>query len=474
LGLDAITALASDLRDYARDRSRDLKGVSERDESLRAEAHDLRLAVTAAAAHLSAIDAEIAPVLAERDSLVNFLAVPVGDSHAEMQGLLESERKESMECDRVRAAIVDATAFDIPLAMIGSGLMTKLRRSLSSDAAIHGSGAIGSENDLQLLLERLGGLIPGGGGDLSEQVRRAWAGGLDAAGTDVIHHPYLDRAQHREVEAAAQAISEGRARVGGMLEQMAERKASVAALANDIAARRQQDERRAAARETLGTLSVRLDAMFEKRDLAAAKLAEREADLAPVEDKLAGALLSSREAAPRARRADRARALAVFADQLVEQIAPRHFDRFAAAVTKHYRILSHKSDVAGIQILTDGNVVIRDGSGRDISDLRRSAGESQIFAMALIAAVGEIAGPALPLIVDTPFGRLDTMHRASALESFASRAGQTILLVQPEEFGAREHEQIAGRIAGAFEIAYRSGLEGSIGTSVLRPEVLAA
>jgi DNA sulfur modification protein DndD len=94
--------------------------------------------------------------------------------------------------------------------------------------------------------------------------------------------------------------------------------------------------------------------------------------------------------------------------------------------------------------------------------------------MALIAAVGKLAGPSLPLIVDTPFGRLDTQHRASALAAFAARPGQTILLVQPEEFGAQQYTQIGDRIAGAFEIAYRQGDDGSIGTSILRPEVLAA
>ena len=473
LRLDALTALAADLRDYARDRSRDFKGASERDETLRAQAHELQLAVEGAAEHLAAIDAELIPLKAERDRLVGFLSIPAGDSHAELQELLETARKESMECDRIHAAIVDATAFDIPLAMIGTGLMGRLVQSLSDDGAFHSSGAIGSDDDLALLIERISGLSVEKEEAFSEVLRKAWAGGVGSAGS-AVRHPFLDRAQHREVEAASRSISSGRQRVRDLLAELAVRREHVANLSNNIEQRRKQDERRTEAREALGQLSIRLEAMLDKHKQAETVLSARQADLEPIAARLEDALLSSREAAPRLHRADHARELAAFADRVVAKIAPLYFDSFAAAVTEAYQSLSHKSDVAGIEIAADGAVIIRDGSGRDISDLRRSAGESQIFAMALIAAVGKLAGPALPLIVDTPFGRLDTQHRASALAAFAARPGQTILLVQPEEFGAQQYTQIGDRIAGAFEIAYRQGDDGSIGTSVLRPEVLAA
>jgi DNA sulfur modification protein DndD len=474
LGLDALTALGVDLRDYARDRSRDLKGASERDETLRIQAHELQLAAAHAADHLAAIDAELAPLKAERDSLVAFLSIPTGDSHAELQELLEAERKETLECGRLHAAIVDAAAFDIPLAMIGTGLMGRLAQSLSDDGAVHGSGAIGSDDDLSLLIERIAGLRGEMEQEFSDVLRKAWAGGLGSAGAATVRHPFLDRAQHREVESVSRSISGGRQRVRDMLAELAARRERVRELSDEIERRRKQDERRTEARETLGQLSIRLEALQEKYEQAAQILETRHADLQPIAARLEDALLSSREAAPRLHRADRARELAAFADRTVAKIAPLYFESFAAAVTEAYQSLSHKSDVAGIEIASDGAVIIRDGRGRDISDLRRSAGESQIFAMALIAAVGKLAGPSLPLIVDTPFGRLDTQHRASALAAFAARPGQTILLVQPEEFGAQQYSQIGDRIAGAFEIAYRQGDDGSIGTSVLRPEELAA
>jgi DNA sulfur modification protein DndD len=475
LGLDAMSALAADLLDYARDRVRDLKGSSERDEALRSDADRLRMATESAAERLATIDAQMAPLKAERDQLVDLLAVPIGDSHAELQTLLEAERRARTDCDRLRAAIIDATAFEIPLAMIGKGLQTKLAASLEEDGLAHGSGAIGPDEDLTLLLSRLEDHLSTEAADaMSQLVRTAWAGGVEAAAGAALHHPYLDRSQHREVLAASDAISRGRDHVRDLLKQLGAREGELLELAANIQRRRQQDARRAEAREALSQVSTRLDAIMVEQRQASQELEVRQAEQMPVFVMLEEALSSSRDAAPRIKRAERARDLATLADRFVKHAAPRHFERFAEVVTEAYRALAHKSDVAKIDIAPDGKVVILDGAGRDISDLRRSAGESQLFAMALITAVSAIAGPSLPLIVDTPFGRLDTQHRALALQAFAARPGQTILLVQPEEFGAKQHEQIGDRIAGAFEISYRHGSEGSIGTSILRPEVLAA
>lgn len=475
LGLDAMSGLATDLRDYARDRVRDLKGVSERDETLRIEADRLRHMTQSAAERVARIEVEMAPLIAERDALVELLAIPIGDSHAELQALLEAERRARTECDRLSAAIIEATTLDVPFAMIGRSLQTKLGQSLADDGIAHGSGAIGPDEDLALLLSRLKEqLEPDVSVSMSALVTSAWAGGVAASSANSLRHPYLDRSEHREVLGASNRISAGRDHVRELVKGLEAREAEVQQLAETIASRRQQDEKRAQARDTLSRLSSKLE--MTQADLAQARadLARREAEQAPVDAQLEEAVLTSRDAAPRLKRSDRARDLATLADRFVEHAAPQHFERFADAVTQAYRALSHKSDVAKIEIAPDGKVVILDGTGRDISDLRRSAGESQLFAMALITAVSAIAGPSLPLIVDTPFGRLDTQHRALALDAFGNRPGQTILLVQPEEFGARQYEQVGARIAGAIEISYRHGAEGSIGTSVLRPEVLAA
>ena len=237
---------------------------------------------------------------------------------------------------------------------------------------------------------------------------------------------------------------------------------------------RQSDADRGLARDELTELSRRIGQCEEAFQIAQRELASRRAELDPMLERQQAGSDAALQAAPRMRRAELARQFATMAENSVRAAAPAHFDRFAHAVTAAYRRLSHKADVANIIMAPDGTVMIMDGSGRDISDLRRSAGESQLLAMALIAAVSEIVGPALPLIVDTPFGRLDTKHRELALAMLSDRSGQTILLVQPEEMGPVARQRIQNKIAGEFEITYRDGSAGSIGTSVVRDGALAA
>ncbi|MNE92026.1 hypothetical protein D3C80_1897070 [compost metagenome] len=108
--------------------------------------------------------------------------------------------------------------------------------------------------------------------------------------------------------------------------------------------------------------------------------------------------------------------------------------------------------------------------------IEASAGESQIFAMALVAAVAGLSGRRLPSIIDTPLGRLDSDHRQRVLAFFTSREVQTILLSQPDEVNAQYLGLIRDRVAAQFHLDHQlraGGLGGSILVDGYFPEIAA-
>ena len=57
------------------------------------------------------------------------------------------------------------------------------------------------------------------------------------------------------------------------------------------------------------------------------------------------------------------------------------------------------------------DVELTDKRGKTINKKKLSAGEKQIYAIAMLEALGRTSGRNLPIIIDTPLGRLDLKHR---------------------------------------------------------------
>ena len=85
--------------------------------------------------------------------------------------------------------------------------------------------------------------------------------------------------------------------------------------------------------------------------------------------------------------------------------------------------------------------------------LNRAAGAEQIVALSLIAGLTHAGRPLSPMVMDTPFGRLDTNHRRNILAYLPKSASQLILFVHNGEIrGEEDLEDIAHRIGGRYEI----------------------
>ncbi len=121
-----------------------------------------------------------------------------------------------------------------------------------------------------------------------------------------------------------------------------------------------------------------------------------------------------------------------------------------------WQMLAHKKDhVAKIVINPDSqfSIDLFNSEGKKIDKTKLSAGEKEILAISLISALSQLTERALPIIIDTPLGRLDTLHRINIAKGYFPNAShQVILLSTNTELVGEEYKAIRPFIGKHFLI----------------------
>ncbi|KGM27370.1 DNA repair protein [Photorhabdus luminescens] len=92
-----------------------------------------------------------------------------------------------------------------------------------------------------------------------------------------------------------------------------------------------------------------------------------------------------------------------------------------------------------------------------------SAGEKQIYAIAILEALAKTSGRDLPVIIDTPLGRLDSKHRDKLINYYFPYAShQVVLLSTDTEVDERYFvDQLRDDISHAYEIIFNAHTKSS-------------
>ena len=142
-------------------------------------------------------------------------------------------------------------------------------------------------------------------------------------------------------------------------------------------------------------------------------------------------------------------------DELIPKLYPLKQKQLTTAISETYHKLSHKQQIAEVKIDDTGNVTRLNQDGTLIG-VEQSAGENQIFATALLAGLANVSGLKAPLIVDTPLGRLDSVHRDNILNFWVSdKQRQVILLSQDKEIDVFYYYKFKNSIAKTYLLEHQ-------------------
>lgn len=461
LGVPLLRQTIQDLRVYARERRRDTREADGSDlGALRVEVSALETREDAHRTVVEATNDQLTPLREERDAVVAQIGSLHGDTYASFKGLFET--RERLVRDRVE-------------------LQDDLRRTLSVDLAFALAGGtlrrtvqarLGAEtlrerwlSGLQTSDARYAAFVGLLDGDLTEpaalgQLRTAWEKVWNAppeGSAPKLRHAHLGDAERHLVSRHLDQVSEAAgSRIGELALQVQAVDTEVHEVEARIARQNGVDEMSQGLAGELGRIQSLIADLEARHRLEVEAFDETRQSLAPLKQSLARQVQYHADAAPILRRADKAERYASVLEDVIEAVVPQRMTALSEAVTQAYRALAHKDEVARIEISAGGDVRLIDERGQDLRNRDASAGETQIFALALMAAIAATA-PVFPIVMDTPFARLDPRHRRNVLCHFAELGPQLILLAHPAEIGPKDLEGLGARLAPPIEVAQDQG-----------------
>jgi DNA sulfur modification protein DndD len=144
-------------------------------------------------------------------------------------------------------------------------------------------------------------------------------------------------------------------------------------------------------------------------------------------------------------------------DDYMTRLTHRKIAQLNLAVLDKYAQLSRKSDaIKSISVDAETfRVTLLDSQDNAIEMKELSAGEKQILAVATLWALASTAGRLLPIVIDTPLGRLDSSHRTNLITNYFPFAShQVIILSTDTEVDKALYQELSPHISTVYHLIY--------------------
>lgn len=200
----------------------------------------------------------------------------------------------------------------------------------------------------------------------------------------------------------------------------------------------------------LGSLEKELKYTAEEKTQNRNQKAALERDKEKAEDQLASN-------AKRTQTLDYISRLGPALDEYKKRLTQAKIESLRDEVTECFNRLARKSDfVHSIDIDPETfGVTLLDHHKRAIPREDLSSGEKQIFAIAMLWGLARTSGKSLPVVIDTPLGRLDSDHRKKLVnEYFPHASHQVILLSTDTEVDQSLYKDLQPNISESYHMVY--------------------
>jgi DNA sulfur modification protein DndD len=291
---------------------------------------------------------------------------------------------------------------------VSSSQASRLRATLPHNAP----ASPGSVSDVSSAMSRLVDLNRFNEADNSGEVRQLWKRVSDLAIEQVTLRDRISDLNATLIDADTESIRRSRASYGDVIEKIAVVKRALETAAVRIEEKDQNIQRLKRKLESAGTSDLResqlrAKILREASEVFAASIERYKSDL-------------------------RAR---------VEATATRLF----------LSMTTEKEDFSGLTINEAYGLTIRHQDGR--AEEARSAGAEHVVALALMGALQHNAPLRGPIVMDSPFGRLDESHTTNVVKTLPEMAEQVILLVYEAEVGKGQMRDLLGsRLVREYEL----------------------
>lgn len=213
-------------------------------------------------------------------------------------------------------------------------------------------------------------------------------------------------------------------------------------------------EAREAARDTLLRAEAVLGVASEVLQTARSDRARAHAAYEAALDKAAHADLSADDDRRLVEHVDKVRSTL---EGLRIAASKRQLERIAQLILEALGMLLRKEQlITDVQIDPETHTVALTGvDGHALFARDLSAGERQLLAIALLWGLARAAGQPLPVVIDTPLGRLDGSHRRHLLERYFPHAShQVVLLSTDTEIDEGAYARLAPRLGRAYRLEF--------------------
>ena len=144
-------------------------------------------------------------------------------------------------------------------------------------------------------------------------------------------------------------------------------------------------------------------------------------------------------------------------DRYQVELQKRKADLLSNTITECYKKLANKKNLINrIEMDPESlNVKYVSGDGLEVGRDSLSAGEQQLMVISILWALAICSKKKLPVIIDTPLSRLDSLHRFALIKTYFPNAGeQTIILSTDSEIDSKYYQLMKDDIGDEFTLNY--------------------
>ena len=208
------------------------------------------------------------------------------------------------------------------------------------------------------------------------------------------------------------------------------------------------------AEEKLIKDQVKMSALEQKRTAANSKVMTTTSEF----NKYVEAYLATAESRDSSERTIKYSNIALsILDKYQVELQKRKTDILAETITSCYKKLANKKNLINKIVMESDSLAIKylSEEGKEVTQDSLSAGEQQLMVISILWALAICSKKKLPVIIDTPLSRLDSLHRIALINTYFPNAGeQTIILSTDSEIDSTYYDLMKDNVGDEFTLKY--------------------